>query len=517
MKRDRATAMGRLASRLARLSGWRRGAVAMALGVSATAALPPLHLLPLLVVAFSGLLWLVSERIRWRTVFWTGWWFGLGHFASGLYWFAHALLTDPEKYGWLIPPVVLGVSALLALFPALAVVAARLCPPGGGRVVGLALAWVVCEWLRGWVLTGFPWNLIAYAWAVSEAMIQVTALVGAWGLSLITVLAAAAPAILSDGGGRRWLPTGLAAALLALTWTGGAVRLAGAGNATVDGVRLRLVQANVAQHHKWNAKLREEFFARHLRLSADAGESGVTQVIWPETAIPYFIADDPARRRVIAEIVPEGGLLISGALRGASGPNDRPGVWNTLHAIDAGGRVVGTYDKAHLVPFGEYVPLRRLLPITKLTEGTLDFSAGPGPRTLTLPGLPPVSPLICYEAIFPDAVTDPKTPPQWLLNVTNDAWFGPSSGPYQHFASARFRAVEQGIPLVRVANTGISGVVDAHGRVTARLGLNTQGRIDAALPVAVAGRTLYARYGEATLVPLLLAALIFVFSRRRSL
>ena len=349
------------------------------------------------------------------------------------------------------------------------------------------------------MLTGFPWNLIAYAWAFSDAMIQITALTGVWGLSLVTVFAATAPATLAANrrGARLWLPTAMAAAVLLLTWAGGALRLANAGGGMVEGVRLRLVQPNVAQHHKWDPRLREKLFSLQLRLSLQEG--AVSHVVWPETAIPYFISDDAPRRRVLASVIPKDGLLIGGALRSSEATGFR--LWNTMHAIAPDGRVVGTYDKAHLVPFGEFLPLRRFFPdIAKMTHGSIDFSAGPGPQTLALSGLPPVSPLICYEAIFPAEVADPDAPPDWLLNITNDAWFGVSSGPYQHFASARFRAVEQGVPLVRAANTGISGVVDAYGRVTARLGLGEQGVLDASLPKPLLNRTVYASIGELSLL-----------------
>lgn len=490
--------MTRLYAWVAGLSGWRRAALAVLLGVAATTALPPLHLLPALVVAFVGLVWLIDAGRSRRAAFAVGWWFGFGHFATGLYWFGHAMMTDPARFAWLIAPAIFGASAALAMFPAAAAVSARLIAPGVPRIVGLALAWVVAEWLRGRLFTGFPWNLIAYGWTVSDAMIQATALAGSYGLSFITVLAAAMPATLAGRptGRRRWLPTSLAMALIVVVWAGGAWRLAGAGTSTVDGVRLRLVQPNIAQHHKWQPELREALFKRHLQLSANAGADGVTHVIWPETAIPYFIADDPPRRRAIAAVVPPGGLVIAGALRQSPGETDSRKLWNSIHAFDAEGRVVGTYDKFHLVPFGEYVPFRQVLTFAKITYGAIDFSAGPGPRTLRLPGLPPVGPLICYEAIFPHQVVDREDRPKWLLNVTNDAWFGLSSGPYQHFASARVRAVEQGLPLVRAANTGISGVIDPYGRVTAKLGLGRAGALDAVLPTALIGPTTYSKWGD---------------------
>lgn len=481
------------------LTGWRRWLLAMALGIAATGALPPLHLLPLLIVAFSGLVWLIDGCDRRRAAIAAGWWFGFGHFMTGLYWFGHAMLTDPERFAWMVAPAILGASTVLAIFPALAALAARLASPGVTRILTLALTWTAAEWLRGNVFTGFPWNLIGTVWTVSDAMIQCVAMVGTLGLGLITVALAALPATLVDNGTGdrlRWRPTVLGVALLALLWGGGALRLGATDSTTVDGVMLRLVQPNVAQHHKWQPARREALFNRHLSLTTSAGFDRVTHVIWPETAVLFFLANEPDRRRIMASVTPAGGALITGAIRTTPEPTTPRRLWNSLHAINNQGDVVATYDKAHLVPFGEYVPFRRILTMAKLTYGAVDFSAGLGPRTIKIPGLPAFSPLICYEAIFPQAVVDPADRPDFLLNITNDAWFGVSSGPYQHFASARLRAVEQGLPLVRVANTGISAVVDGHGRITARLGLSQGGVLDALLPKALDRATVYARWGD---------------------
>ncbi len=508
--------MSLLAERVMALAGWRRALIAVLLGIAATGALPPLHLLPLLIVAFTGLVWLIDGSASVRAAFAAGWWFGLGHFVTGLYWIGFALMTDPERFAWLVVPAVLAISAALALFPALAAMVAKLCAPGVSRVLGLALGWVLAEWLRGRLFTGFPWNLIGTAWNLSEPMIQFAAYGGVFGLGLITVAAATAPSTVVGEGRARWAPTLLAGALLAGLWGAGMARLSAyPAGAAVEGVRLRLVQPNVAQHHKWQPEKREALFRRHLALTTGEGFDTVTHVIWPETAIPYFIADDAARRRMIAAATPKGGALISGALRGVRKTDSAPRkLWNSLHAFDAQGRIVATYDKAHLVPFGEYMPFRNILTVAKLTYGTTDFSSGPGPRSLTVAGLPPFSPLICYEAIFPAAVVGPSKRPGFLLNITNDAWFGMSSGPYQHFASARLRAVEQGLPLVRAANTGISAVVDAQGRITARLGLDEEGVLDADLPLALDEPTFYARWGDFWLLPLFAVGAVLLRRRR---
>ncbi len=498
-------------ARIAALVGWRRWAAAALLGALATLALPPLHVLPLLVVAFVGLVWLIDAAATRRAAFAAGWWFGVGHFSSGLYWFAHAMLVEPERFAALIPFAVLGAGALLGVAPGFAALAARLCRPGVARILGLAAAWVVAELLRGRLFTGFPWNLIGYSWTVSDEMIQFAALAGSTGLGLVTVLAAALPATLADGGGaRRWAGTIAATALVAALWAGGALRLADAETAMVEGVGLRLVQPAIAQRDKWRPELRDGHFTRYLRMTADDRDASVSHVIWPETAITYPLADDPVRRQLIAAVTPPDGLVLSGAVRVLRPTDGAPEAWNSIYAIDAKGAILETYDKFHLVPFGEYLPLRDVLAAVGLTFGNIDFSRGPGPRTIRLPGLPPVGPLICFEVVFPHQVVDPDDRPEWLLNVTNDAWFGYSLGPFQHFASARMRAVEQGLPLVRVANTGISAVIDAHGRVRARLGLDTRGVIDSGLPVALAAATPYGRFGDA--IPLALAALLGALS-----
>ena len=384
--------------RLRRLDDWLRGggrtrrfALAAGFGVAATAALPPLHLLPLYLVAFIGLTRLIDASRSWRAAFAVGWWFGFGYFVSGLYWFANALMTDPARYGWLVAPAVFGISAGLAVYPALAAMVARLFPEGLPRIAGLATAWVAAEWLRGVLFTGFPWNLIGLGWTSSDAMIQLAALTGVWGLSFLTVFAAAAPATLAlrASARARWTPLAIGVGLLAATWIGGTIRLAGASDATVPGVRLRIVQPNVAQNHKWKPELRTALFRRHLELTASPGIENITHVIWPETAVAYALADRPRLRAAIAAVAPPGGAVITGAIRWSPKGAAKRQIWNDLAAVDDRGRVIASYDKFHLVPFGEYVPFRSILPLDKITYGTLDFSAGPGPRTLRVPGLPP--------------------------------------------------------------------------------------------------------------------------------
>ena len=506
-----------LALTLGAATGWRRWVLAAALGALAAAALPPVHALPLLLLSFTGLVWLIhTSRSPWRAAL-AGWCFGFAHFIAGIYWIAAALLTDPSRFGWLVVPSVLGLSAGFALFPALAAFAARLpALPIAGRVLALAVAWTAAEWLRGTVLGGFPMNLMGTVWAPSLGMIQGAALAGVYGLSFVTVLAAAAPAALAvpradERPGRRpWLLPAAAFGLLAALWVGGQARLALAPDRAATDIQLRLVQANVDQTLKWREGAREAALVRHVQLSRRPGFETADLVIWPEAAATFYIDESAPVRAFVAQAAPPGGLLLTGAPRRTRSAGRAIAFWNSLHALTPAGAIAATYDKHHLVPFGEYVPLRAVLPLPLLAYGAHDHSPGPGPRTLRLPGVPPFSPLICYEAIFPGAAVArgmaPDERPAWLLNITNDAWFGHTAGPYQHFQAARMRAVEEGLPLVRAANTGISAVVDAYGRVVGRLGLGEAGVLDAPLPPALSGRTPMARLGMWTLAILLLLA-----------
>jgi apolipoprotein N-acyltransferase len=503
-----------IAGRFARSGGWRRWMIAFLLGAVAVAAQPPVHFLPALFLAFPGLVWLLDGAVSRRAAFGVGWMFGTGYFAAGLYWVSNALLVDAARFAWLIPFAVIGLSLGLGLFIGLTTLLARtLWSPGIGRVFALAVSWAFFEWARGTVLTGFPWNPVGNVWVVVLPVLQTASWLGVYGLSAITVFAAAAVAVLGMPATRQffWAASGIG--VLGMLAVLGAMRLADAHSETVPGVVLRIVQPNIGQRDKWLPGRRAENYGRHLQLSGTRGDGRVTHVIWPETAAPFSVATDAARRNLMRNSVPPGGYLVTGSVRLERRDGRISSVWNSLVAVDDKAAVAAVYDKHHLVPFGEYMPFRNVLPLDKITAGALDFSAGSGPRTLRLPGLPAFSPLICYEVIFPGSVVHDSDRPAWMLNITNDAWFGTSAGPHQHFASARMRAVEEGLPLVRAANTGISGVVDAYGRVTGRLGLDRAGVLDSALPKAALRRTLFSRYGNVLpgilLIPMLCAALIF--------
>jgi apolipoprotein N-acyltransferase len=507
----------RLAHELAGLSGWRRYGIALLLGVSAAAALPPVDLSPLLVVAFPGVLWLDEGSSGPSASFGLGYAFGFGFFVAGLYWISGALFVDIATFWWLVPIAAFGLPAAFALYTGAAFLIVNITTrylrlPGAARVFGFAIAWTAAEWIRGHAFTGLPWNLIGSTWSGgfpgASAILQSVAWIGIYGLSFVTVLAASLPALLGASplvpisGRRRWAPAIGAALLVLIPGVFGALRLEMSPIATSK-IWLRVVQPSIPQTMKWEPAAAEDNLRRLLNLSAAPSLRPIAAVIWPEAATPFLLERDVAVRLEIGSIVPDKGYLITGALRANPPPGPVVQMWNSIEALNAAGEIVARYDKAHLVPFGEYFPFREVLPIKKITAGTIDLSAGPGPRTIALPGLPPFAAAICYEAIFPGTIVNEQERPDWILNLTNDAWYGRSSGPFQHLASARTRTIEEGLPMVRVANNGISAVIDATGRVRTRINLDTIGYADVALPAP--GRpTFYSHAGDWALVALLL-------------
>ena len=492
---------------------WPRRAFALGFGLVAATALPPFYFLPGLWIGFSGLLYLCATACHWRRAAFEGWMFGLGWFALGLYWIGYAFLVDAAQYAILMPFAVIGISVGMALYPALTTgVVSWMTRKAPVRTLYLpvifAAAWTVSEWLRGIVLTGFPWNPVASVWGVSDDILQSISWLSTLGLGFLTVAVCAAPVllVLERLQNRRlaWVVVIALTASLPILWGAGWVRLSNSDTATHEGVLLRLVQPSIPQHLKWKSDLRQGHVLKQLALSnRSAGPAGPpTHVIWAETNVPYLITDGSEIPASLAVGVPKNGHMIFGAPRRDSAGN----VYNSLLAIDDDGDVKATFDKFHLVPFGEYVPLRGWLPFDKLTAGRGDFSAGTGPKTIKLDGLPPFATIICYEVIFSGSVIDSENRPEWILNITNDAWFGPSTGPRQHLVQARLRAIEEGLPVVRVANTGISAVIDPYGRIRNSLDLGLTGIIDAPLPEALPP-TVFSHVGQA---PALILSILLV-------
>jgi len=507
--------------------GWSRLSLALLSGACGALALEPVGFLPAMAGSLILAVWLLdgcadkragrgflAKTASLRTAAGVGWWWGFGYFLAGLWWLGAAMLVEPDQFAWALPLATLGMPAALAVFPALGFAVARLLwSPGALRVLALAVGLGGAEWLRGHVLTGFPWNDVGMALATAPALAQSASLIGLYGLDLAAIAILAAPATLIDEPGAGWRRplVGAAFAALALMALGGAVRLWTHATSFVPDTALRLMQPNLPQDAKFRPENGDAILARYLELSdratgpAHSGVANASHIIWPESAFPYVVTRRPKALAEIARVL-QGKILITGAARAEEGAG-RTKLFNAIDVLK-GSRLVSAYDKIHLVPFGEYLPLDGLLRpfgVHHLVPGIWD--AGTGPRRLSVPGLPPVAPLICYEAIFPGNAVDAGAPgPEWMLNVTNDGWFGRTSGPYQHFAQARLRAIEEGLPLVRVANTGISAIVDPYGRVLQSLPLGVEGVIDSPLPKA-APPTFFARRG-ALVFPALWAALL---------
>lgn len=458
---------------------------ALGFGALAAAALPPLNIIPILLISVPGLIFLLdAARTPWVAAR-RGWWFGLGHHVLGLYWVTEAILFEAARFWWLVPLAVPALAAALAVFIAVACGVARLAGRGWPRVLALAGAWVLMDLARQFVLTGFPWNPWGSVWEISgsvgDVFIQPAAWIGVHGLTLMTLLLASVPTL-----DWRWrIGGGVALAAWAAL---GLLRLSHAAPASPL-LTVVLVQGNVAQGQKFDQDFAVRIFRHYLDLTASARARipGPAVAIWPETSFPGLLDMDEAARLAIEQAT-EGTPSLIGSVRFDEQRRPR----NSLFALLNDGTVGGIYDKWHLVPFGEYIPDWLPLPIMVLPgQG---FASGPGPRTLHVPGQPPFGALICYEAIFPGQIVDRADRPAWLVNVTNDAWFGNSTGPRQHLAAARMRAVEEGLPLMRAANTGISAAFDAHGHELARLGMQETGTLTVGLAPPLP-ETLFARFG----------------------
>lgn len=523
----------RIAQPIVLARGLQRPLLAFLAGAASTLALPPLEIWPALFLTFPVIVWLIDGAVgRWNGVFAAaaaGWCFGFGYFLCGLYWVGSAFLVDADIFGWMMPFAVVALPAGLSLFTAFGFALARLLwMRGAARILTLAAALTFAEWLRGHMLTGFPWNAFGYALTGPLILAQSAALVGLWGLTFIAVAAFASPAVLADDRAdtrRPWLAPTAAIVVLAGLAIYGAARLAATPTRFVAGVHLRIMQPDIPQDQRFNYSAKADVMRRYLGLSSHganppaAGLAGVTHLIWPESAFPFFLTREPDALAAIAELLPPGTVLITGAARyaeAASAPR-RIRAYNSVYVIDHDGTVRAVYDKVHLVPFGEFLPLRGLLErlgLEQLVRVPGGFLAGEGRGLIATPGTPSFVPLVCYEIIFPHAVVPPGERPGWLLNVTNDGWFGASAGPYQHLLQARVRAIEEGLPLVRAANTGISAVVDPVGRIVAALPLDREGVLDAKLPKRIAA-PLYARTGDRAVAAIVCIIMIFSLWHRR--
>jgi len=499
----------------ARWTRFSRIGVALLAGALAAFAHPPFGIL----VGLIGypLLMLLAERSATpRGAFWVGWLAGFAYFFVSCWWVAEAFLIDPAQ-AWMAPFAASLLPAGLGLFWGAAMALYRRFAPGGlSRVLAFTAWFCLFEWLRGHVLTGFPWNPAGASWAAGSGASQVASLVGVYGLSVITVGAVAALGpMMGPGSHRARSATALAGlATLAALVLGGSAWLSGR-TVTYTDTLVRIVQADITQKAKWSPEAYQSIVDRYVRLTDQPGAALPDVVVWPEGALPasaneVFADGSPDAMAIAGALRPGQTLLLGLARAEAEPPGPSAGAagdvryFNSLFALHAEGqagvRIAAVYDKHRLVPFGEFIPLGGLmgaLGVRSLVHMPEDFAAGPRPSPIALPNAPRVQPLICYESLFPGFTAAGRDRPQWIVNVSNDAWFGTSSGPLQHLNLASYRAIETGLPVVRATPTGVSAMIDPWGRVISgqRLETGESGVIDALLP-RPAPMTLYGRLGD---------------------
>jgi apolipoprotein N-acyltransferase len=490
---------------------------ALVAGMISATGFAPLNLWPLTLIAFAVLLAMVIDAARLRKALALGWWFGLGHFTIGLNWIATAFTYQAAMPAWLGWIAVVLLSLYLAVYPAVAAgLAWRWGRADPLRFASLfAAAWILSEWLRASLFTGFAWNPLAAITLPIGGTARIATLVGTFGLSGLVVLAAGGLLAIAR---RRWIEGGVAllvapiAALLLVQLP--ASRQPPAANA---GALMRIVQPNIGQDQKWQSGFEGTNYHRLIGLSGKPGREP-RLLLWPEAAVPDYLEEEPAVRQRLATLLgPRDVLLTGGVALEFGGDGHVVAARNSLFAMNARSNLLWRYDKAHLVPYGEYLPMRPILSaigLSRLAPGDLDFLPGPGAQSFDLPGFGRIGVQICYEIIFPGHVVDAAHRPALLFNPSNDAWFG-AWGPPQHLAQARLRAIEEGITIVRSTPTGISAVIDADGRLLASLPWRTAGAIDWRIPAPSAPPP-FARIGNVLSLLLGLALVAVAIALRKS-
>ena len=469
-------------------------------GLISYLAFAPYFIFPILWFSFAVLA-AKNNNTNHKQSFLNAFCFGAGLGVTGMNWLAYAMTIDDSEYTWLVPFIWVGFGLFFGLYYGLTAFLASFSRPGRSRWLAFAAWFGIIEWVRGWAFSGFPWNVVGNIWNNILPILQSVSVIGIYGLGLITVLIFTTPYF-----GRKLKPTLLAFTALGVLYALGAWRLYDAQNDAVWGIRLRVVQPNIPCTLKWNPKHARQNLNKMIKLSKENNE-GITHIIWPESAFSFLINYDDQDRLQLMPAMRQGSVLITGAMRAVD--EKARNAANSLVVLDDLTDIRAVYDKAHLVPFGEYTPLRGILPLDKFVPFDSDIVAGPGPHTIFVHKALPAAPMVCYEAIFSGEVVDKTKRPAWLINVTNDGWYGMSAGPHHHFAMAQTRAVEEGLPLVRSANTGISGVVDGYGRIWNKMDLGLEGVVDANLPKALPP-TPFSTYGNK--IPLLLAGLLLLAS-----
>lgn len=485
---------------------WRPGLASALAGLVAASGQAPLGFWPLTLLALGWLTLGQAQATGWRDRLWRGWAAGAGYFAGTLFWITEPFMVDAAKDGWMAPFALIFMAGGMALFWMLAAAVAGLGRGPSDRAFGFAVGLAASDLLRGYIFTGFPWALVGHVW-VNTPVAQWAAFVGPVGLSILTMALALLPIVAGRVTAAR---VGLALLLLAGLWLGGVARLAQTEAPRAQQVRVRLVQPNATQALKWQPGMWDVFLDRQMAANAAPAEQPLDLIVWPETAVPYLLED--------AGFIFDEARAASGDVPMVLGVQRAEGslYFNSLVALDRAGAVIASYDKHHLVPFGEYIPFGDVMARFGISafaaQAGNGYSAGLGVRVLDLGRAGMVLPLICYEAVFPQDLRAAERA-DWIVQITNDSWFGNLAGPWQHLAQARLRAIEQGLPLLRAANTGVTAVIDAKGRVLQSLPLNVEGWLDADVPPAM-GATPYARSGDLPATMLLCGGILVLLRRR---
>lgn len=516
-------------------SGKMRYAIAMLAGLASALSMAPFDAFPILFFTLPIFIWLLDGAYSDAregiialnmSTFLIGWWFGFGYFVAGLWWISNALLVESNAFVWAIPLAVIALPAGLAVFWGFAAMIMRwFWSENWTRVLIFAIFLSLFEYLRGTMFTGFPWNTLGYAAMPSPVTMQSVSVLGLYGVTFFAIIIFSAPLValststVEGGIAKKLLAFSV---LLAVTHIGfGVFRLSQNPTQYVENVSLRLVQPNIKQADKFKPENSSKILATYLRLSSKEGINKTTHVIWPESAFPFFLTERRDALAAIAAMLPNGTQLITGAVRAEPGTAGNPNgyVYNTTYSINSDGEIQGAADKVHLVPFGEYLPFQETLEafgLRQITRMRGGFKAG-AQRHLMKGGIAgSFLPLICYEIIFSGEAgkyTDEKnTRPNWIVNLTNDAWYGKTPGPYQHSRQSIIRGVEMGLPVIRVANSGISTISDPFGRITNSIPLGIQGIIDAQLPISTRITT-FSKFGILPFFILLFCTFMFCIIR----
>ena len=476
----------------------------LGLGVLLTFALPPFYQIWAIFPSLAIALYLCCQTSSLKKLIGLGYWFGFGFFSAGFYWIGNALLIDVAQTGWMYPIALFFNGSFFGIFTILPFMITKFCKNVWAKVLLFCAFWVLSgEWFRGVFLTGFPWNPLSSVLAFSPALLQTLAWWGTYGLSLVVVLLGVLPVfwLIKPNHKTFCLPV-LSVFILFVIWNYGGFVIAHRPKiSNGKSIMVRLVQPSIPQTLKWDRDSAEKNLDEYIKLSKTDDNRYVDFVIWGETASPYDFTYDDKHRLKIKRAIPRKGYLISGFLRyGESEHGYKP--YNSLGVFDDKGNVVATYDKSHLVPFGEYIPLREYLPewIKPVANNVAELGRGEKYKTISVEGYPAFAPLICYEIIFSDEVVRKFNKPKWMVVLTNDGWYGLSAGPHQHLVAAQMRAIEEGISVVRSANSGISAVITPYGQIKAKLSLGQKGSVDILVKPDLARDTLFGRYGN--IIPL---------------